>query len=288
MLLSLYSVSAIVGPHFPVEIMKRLRDVYAEREGTHRRYRNWRQVLPIQSKNTVQILNFGKRVRNEKRQGLRLQYLLLVDYSVTNRYLDELIDNARDLRLTFILYGAGCIEGIPEEMRTRVNYYCELLTKDLYDGAPIIACRGLQAQEEGVLDVPTNTQNEKGQQQAEAYFMRQSDATWNVMQDFQRWRSNDNVQFSHRRSTTSKEYYGSGSAKTPSTYAPAGASRACALLGITRDQAFNQDVVRKAYRKLALRYHPDKVQARGGDTKKCAEEFHQIKEAFNLLAEKAC
>ncbi len=51
------------------------------------------------------------------------------------------------------------------------------------------------------------------------------------------------------------------------------------LLGVGRDAS--PDEIKKAYRKLALKYHPDKAK---GDKKQAEEKFKQISEAYAVLS----
>ena len=50
------------------------------------------------------------------------------------------------------------------------------------------------------------------------------------------------------------------------------------------DHSASDDDVKKAYRKLALKHHPDKVATLGEDVKKAAEEkFRQINDAKEMI-----
>jgi curved DNA-binding protein len=51
------------------------------------------------------------------------------------------------------------------------------------------------------------------------------------------------------------------------------------ILGVSRDAT--QEEIKKAYRKLALKYHPDKAK---GDKKQAEEKFKQISEAYAVLS----
>lgn len=56
------------------------------------------------------------------------------------------------------------------------------------------------------------------------------------------------------------------------------------ILGL--DDSATEDALRKAYRKLSLKYHPDKIAQRGGDSKtkeEAAAEYEKIQEAYNVL-----
>ena len=54
------------------------------------------------------------------------------------------------------------------------------------------------------------------------------------------------------------------------------------ILGITKDATDTQ--VKKAYRKMAVKYHPDKLQGVSEDIKKLAEEkFMKVKEAYEQI-----
>ena len=51
------------------------------------------------------------------------------------------------------------------------------------------------------------------------------------------------------------------------------------ILGINRDAA--DDEIKKAYRKLAMKYHPD----RNPDSKEAEEKFKEVKEAYEILSD---
>ena len=54
------------------------------------------------------------------------------------------------------------------------------------------------------------------------------------------------------------------------------------MLGITKQASVNE--VKKAYRKMAVKYHPDKLQAVSEDIKKLSEEkFLKVKEAYEQI-----
>jgi len=54
------------------------------------------------------------------------------------------------------------------------------------------------------------------------------------------------------------------------------------ILGITKDATDIQ--VKKAYRKMAVKYHPDKLQGVSEDIKKLAEEkFLKVKESYEQI-----
>ena len=52
------------------------------------------------------------------------------------------------------------------------------------------------------------------------------------------------------------------------------------LLGVSRDAT--PDEIKKAYRKLAMKYHPDKAK---GDKKQAEDKFKQISEAYAVLSD---
>ena len=59
----------------------------------------------------------------------------------------------------------------------------------------------------------------------------------------------------------------------------------CDILGVPRGAS--QDEIRRAYRKLVVKYHPDKVEHLGDEFKVLAEnKFKQIQEAYQELVRK--
>ena len=55
------------------------------------------------------------------------------------------------------------------------------------------------------------------------------------------------------------------------------------VLGVPKN-ATDEDI-KKAYRKLAMKYHPDRNQSNEGGTKKAEEQFKEAKEAYEMLSE---
>jgi len=54
------------------------------------------------------------------------------------------------------------------------------------------------------------------------------------------------------------------------------------ILGV--DKTVSDEEIKKAYRKLAVKYHPDKVSYLGEDIKKAAnEKFQKINEAYEKI-----
>ncbi|MCQ2274659.1 MAG: DnaJ domain-containing protein [Bacteroidales bacterium] len=54
------------------------------------------------------------------------------------------------------------------------------------------------------------------------------------------------------------------------------------MLGI--NPTASDDEIKKAYRRLAMKYHPDKVEGMGEEVKKQAEaQFRKINEAYETL-----
>ena len=50
------------------------------------------------------------------------------------------------------------------------------------------------------------------------------------------------------------------------------------------DRNASQDEIKRAYRRLAMKYHPDKVEGMGEEVKKNAEaQFREINEAYETL-----
>ncbi len=56
------------------------------------------------------------------------------------------------------------------------------------------------------------------------------------------------------------------------------------ILGVNKSAT--QDEIKKAYRKLVMKYHPDKVKHSGGDVKEGEEKFKMINNAYQTLFDK--
>ena len=55
------------------------------------------------------------------------------------------------------------------------------------------------------------------------------------------------------------------------------------VLGVPKN-ASDEDI-KKAYRKLAMKHHPDRNQGEGEDAKKAEEKFKEAKEAYEMLSD---
>ena len=57
------------------------------------------------------------------------------------------------------------------------------------------------------------------------------------------------------------------------------------VLGVPKNAA--EDEIKKAYRKLAMKHHPDRNQGEGEDAKKAEAQFKEAKEAYEMLSDAA-
>ena len=55
------------------------------------------------------------------------------------------------------------------------------------------------------------------------------------------------------------------------------------VLGVPKNAS--EDDIKKAYRKLAMKHHPDRNQGEGDDAKKAEEKFKEAKEAYEMLSD---
>jgi molecular chaperone DnaJ len=55
------------------------------------------------------------------------------------------------------------------------------------------------------------------------------------------------------------------------------------ILGVPKNAT--EDDIKKAYRKLAMKHHPDRNQGEGDDAKKSEEKFKEAKEAYEMLSD---
>lgn len=84
---------------------------------------------------------------------------------------------------------------------------------------------------------------------------------------------NSSNNYSYSGYSRNSGYSNASSQKTPDPYK---------VLGI--DQTATDDEVKKAYRRMAMKYHPDKVEGMGEEVKKNAEaQFREINEAYERI-----
>jgi molecular chaperone DnaJ len=55
------------------------------------------------------------------------------------------------------------------------------------------------------------------------------------------------------------------------------------VLGVAKNA--DDDAIKKAYRKLAMKFHPDRNQGEDADAKKAEEKFKEVKEAYEMLSD---
>ena len=55
------------------------------------------------------------------------------------------------------------------------------------------------------------------------------------------------------------------------------------ILGVPKNAT--EEDIKKAYRKLAMKHHPDRNQGEGDDAKKSEEKFKEAKEAYEMLSD---
>jgi len=55
------------------------------------------------------------------------------------------------------------------------------------------------------------------------------------------------------------------------------------VLGVAKNA--DDDAIKKAYRKLAMKYHPDRNQGEDADAKKAEDKFKEVKEAYEMLSD---
>ena len=55
------------------------------------------------------------------------------------------------------------------------------------------------------------------------------------------------------------------------------------ILGVPKNAT--EEDIKKAYRKLAMKHHPDRNQGEGDDAKKSEEKFKEGKEAYEMLSD---
>ena len=80
---------------------------------------------------------------------------------------------------------------------------------------------------------------------------------------------------------TNQREWGSGAA-SPYTYCDSQLEDAYITLGIT--ESVSDDEVRQAYKRMALKYHPDRLASQGEEARQAAERtFQQINQAKDII-----
>ena len=57
------------------------------------------------------------------------------------------------------------------------------------------------------------------------------------------------------------------------------------IMDVANKKSTTAEDIRKAYKKLSLRLHPDKVAQRGGDAEEARQQYEKVQEAYSCLAD---
>lgn len=240
---------------------------------------SFRQVVFVDSQNLVQMCNFVRRCRQEKRQGKTFKYLVFLHF-IPHRESWHLLNVFRDLNMTLVLYGGVCSNARIHELfdydpAFLMQWYKRSTVKK---NVPLIFGANLVTRECGVVKTHGELTNINAQEDGLSESLR----TWTATVRFDR---NDYEKMDGFRATNDDRASSSSSRdeqqRAHSSYSTATMSvaLACSTLAINEAESHNLECVKKAFRKRARECHPDK---HGGDESAHAQ-FTLLNEAKTFL-----
>lgn len=263
------SLSVFIGQPPTQEGFKTLKNAYVNT--------SFRQVVFIDSQNLVQMCNFVRRCRQEKRQGKKFKYLVFLHF-IPHREAWHLLNVFKDLNMTLIVYGGVCTNAnIQELFDYNPMYLLQWHNRSKINSIPIIFGANLLTQTCGVIrthgEITTLNATEDDIPNRLSYWastVRFDSYSYNTMDGF-RTTNNDK---SSSQSSQQQHQQRSHSHATSTM----NVSLACSILHITEPQSHNTDTIKKAFRKLAREYHPDKNRDEAAH-----KTFTQLNEAKTFL-----
>jgi hypothetical protein len=257
------------------------------------------QTVVLSSQKLVQLCNFMRRCRNERAQGKRNEYLVLLHF-LPHREAWDLLNKYQELGITLVLFGGVCTGWAIRELEqysvhTVLEWYSgrELGQRPLLMGVTLDDTT-LNGQTKGpVILYTTNTTFDA----ATELLVEQTYNTWlaarhphnylmtnfGSMADASNHKTHHQAhQHTHQHSHQHSHHTQSQRRQSPTAPATAASMtliRACEILCISEAQSHNQREIRVAYRKRAIILHPDK-----NDDKEAAHtRFAELNEAKRYL-----
>lgn len=262
------SLSILVGPPPPLEDLPKIRSCFIADDGSPSVFR---QVVILSTQNLVQLCNFTRRCRKERESGKRFKYLVLFHF-IPHQDGWHLLTVAREFDLTIVLFGGVCTEYAIRELFD-YNPCCvaEWYQRKVMHGRPMICARtydktgpgrigilkmfggGISSIEGDIDGEVTSTLGEWAKNRLPETFTAMR---FHSMTGFRRnVAADDGFAAKSGSGATAAD---DGRPKNAHATATMTIAKACQLLGIAEAQCMNEDVVRKAYRIKAMKYHPDK------------------------------
>lgn len=239
---------------------------------------SFRQVVPVSGSNLVQLCNFLRRCRKERAAGKHCNYLVLLAF-MPHRDTWHFLSVATSLQLTVVVYGGPCVECSVREIIPSARYAFEWYGQQRYQRHPAFMTYDFQARlvswRVGTSEpLPSATTTALDKLLVQWKNQRRPTELWHTADNFTSCTSFRGYLATERGNPEVQR------AKT----APTSASemrRACATLGITEAEGMQFESVKKAYRREAKRWHPDK--ATDATRKEAEQKFQELTVAMRLF-----
>ncbi len=238
----------------------------------------FKQVVFVSSRNLVQLCNFVKRCRTE---GARNKYLVILQFHPeVNSW--HLMDSYKQLNVTLIVCGGPCLSYAVRDVFHYAAYILEWTSRAEFGRRPIIGVCKVQSHRLGVLRIFDTLSAPDG---GDASISRAYDR-WVASADPLTRYTSESAFFrpTTAASQTTRDPFSTSSSSSSSTSGVLTVRAACGKLGITEDQAKSADAIKRAYRTLAMQWHPDKRQSDSAEEiAVAAAKFTDISEANIFL-----
>ena len=276
------TVSVLVGQTPNKQLLDYLKDAY--HNGMEPVV--FRQVVVLSSRNLVQLCNFMKRCRIERSKGLQHRYLVILQFQ-PHRDSWRLLDVHKELGLTMILCNGPCNNFFIKELHPYATYILEWFKAKTYLKRPIIHVCKIQSKRIGVMRLFDNLMSTDEENIIDSVCMEWL-ATRNPLTNYlsaDNFASMDNAaRPEHFKAESFQQHSSAGARQETFATATMNIARACELLGITEAQSKLEEHIKKAYKRQAIRWHPDKQLGKSDDEiKEASSRFAEIAEANTYL-----